>query len=170
VTTVAPTAVTTAEPSAENTVVKGDVQTVGNAEYTVTDTKSNAVAYTAKADKKANVTIPDTVTITVNGTEVTYKVTSIADNAFKNDKTVKKVTIGSNITTIGKNVFKGCKNLKTITISSKKLTAKNVSKSAFKGIPNSKKVTVKVPKSKYKAYKTLLRKKGLGSKVKIKAY
>jgi hypothetical protein len=139
-------------------------------EYTVTDTDSNTAAYTAPTDKKATVKIPDSVTITVNGEEVTYKVTSIADNAFQNNKTVKKVTIGSNIQSIGKNVFKGCKNLKTITIKSKKLTAKNISKSAFKGIPNSKKVTVKVPKSKYKAYKKLLKKKGLGSKVKIKAY
>ena len=103
--------------------------------------------------------------MTVDG--VTYKVTAIADNAFKNNKKVTKVVIPDNIITIGKNAFNGCSKLKTIQIKSTKLTSKSISKNAFKGI--SKKVTIKVPKKKLKAYKKLFRKKGLSKKVKMKS-
>lgn len=46
------------------------------------------------------------------------------------------------------------------------LTAKRVGSKALKGM--SAKGTIKVPKSKRKAYKVLLRKKGIGKKVKVK--
>jgi len=46
------------------------------------------------------------------------------------------------------------------------LKLKNVGKKAFKGI-NSKAV-IKVPKSKYKTYKNILTKRGVGKKVKFK--
>ena len=96
---------------------------------------------------------------------VTYKVTSIAKKAFKNNKKLKKVTIGANITTIGANAFAGCKNLKTVDIKSKKL--KSVGKNAFKGIH--KKAVFKVPAKKLKAYKKLLNSKaGIKKTMKIK--
>ena len=90
--------------------------------------------------------------------------------AFKNNKTITKVTIGSNITSIGKQAFSGCKNLKTITIKTKNLTAKSVGAKAFAkaGSSNYKKLTVKVPKSKKTLYKKLLKKKGLSPKAKFK--
>lgn len=135
------------------------------ADYTVSgsDSKNPTVEYKAASNKKAkNVTVPDTVEI--NG--VKYKVTSIAKNAFKGNKKLTKVTIGSNIETIGKNAFNGCKNLKTVTIKSKKLTSKSVGNGAFKGI--NKKATVKVPKGKAASYKKLFKKKGLPSKAKVK--
>ena len=123
------------------------------------------VTYNAPVDnKEKDIIIPDTVTI--NG-EI-YKVTKIADNAFKGNKTVTNITIGSNVKTIGKNAFSGCKKLKTIVIKSKMLTDKKISKKAFKGI--SKKTVIKVPKKKMAAYKKLLKKKGLSSKNKIKGY
>ena len=134
--------------------------------YVVTskDGKNPTVTYSGNQDKKAKtITVPSTVTI--DG--VTYKVTAIADNAFKNNKKVTKVVIPSNIITIGKNAFNGCSKLKTIQIKSTKLTSKSISKNAFKGI--SKKVTIKVPKKKLKAYKKLFRKKGLSKKVKMKS-
>ncbi len=135
--------------------------------------------------KKKTVSIPST--IKVDG--IKYKVTSIAKHAFKNNKYVTKVTIGKYVKTIGANAFYkctkinaltigqsvttisskafyGCKKLKNITVKTKKLTAKKVGKNAFKGIHS--KATIKVPKSKYKAYKTLLKKKGVGKKVKFK--
>lgn len=183
----------------------------GTASFVVTgtDEKNLAVAYAGATNKKAK-TIKVPSTVKVNG--VTYQVTAIANNAFKNNKTVTKVTIPKSVTTIGKNAFSGCtkiktisigskvttiganafkgcksltkitlpdkttkiganafngcKNLKMITIKSKKLTLKSVSKNAFKGI--SSKVTIKVPKGKTKAYKTLLRKRGLSKKVTVK--
>lgn len=112
--------------------------------------------------KKKAVTVPNT--IVVNG--VTCKVTSIAAKAFKGNKTLTKVTIPSNIKSIGKQAFFGCKKLKSITIKTKLLTSKTVGSKAFKGIYA--KVTVKVPKNKRKAYKTLLKSKGVDNKAKFK--
>ena len=86
--------------------------------YKVTE-QGTAVAYMAPNDKKqSTVKIPATVTID----HITYKVTAVSDNAFKNNKSVKKVTIGSNVTTIGKNAFSGCSKLQTVTIGKKVTT------------------------------------------------
>lgn len=156
--------------------------------YKVTDAKSKipTVQYVApNSNATSIVTIPATVTID----KVTYKVTSIADNAFKGNKKIKKmvigdniisigknafakcanltsITIGKNVIKIGKNAFSGCKKLKSVLIKSKKLTTKSVAKGAFSGI--GKKTVVKVPKSMYKTYKKLLLAKGLNKKVKVK--
>ncbi len=167
------------------------------------------VEFTKPSNANAkSVTIPDT--IQANGT--TYKVTSIAPSAFKNNKYLTKVKIGRNVAKIGANAFSGCKKLKKVTlgsgltsinakafykcvnltkitipgsvekigkqafsacpqlksivIKSTKLTTKNVGSKAFSKIY--KKVTVKVPKKSLKAYKRLLRKKGLSFSAKIK--
>ena len=53
---------------------------------------------------------------------MTYKITQIADNAFRNNKKITKVTIGNNIRSIGNNAFRGTARLKTVVI------GKNVSK------------------------------------------
>lgn len=65
-----------------------------------------------KKGTKGAVSIPDTITIN----KVTYKVTSIARNAFKNNKKITKVKMGSNILTIGANAFYGCSKLTGVTI------------------------------------------------------
>lgn len=175
---------TSPSPQPKGTNLKDDT----GAAYKVTSAngKTPAVQYIApKSGTKGTVTVPSEVTI--DG--VTYKVTSIAGNAFKGTKKIKKIVIGSNITSIGKNAFAGCtsltsitigknvtkigknaftgcKKLKSITIKTKKLTTKTVKKGAFNGI--SKKVVVKVPKSKYKTYKKLLPAKGLKKAAKIR--
>ena len=174
----------TPSPQPKGTNLKDDT----GAAYKVTSAngKTPAVQYLApKSGTKGTVTVPSEVTI--DG--VTYKVTSIAGNAFKGTKKIKKIVIGSNITSIGKNAFAGCtsltsitigknvtkigknaftgcKKLKSIIIKTKKLTTKTVKKGAFNGI--SKKVVVKVPKSKYKTYKKLLPAKGLKKAAKIR--
>ena len=153
---------TTPQLPKKGDVVKDDKTSV---KVEVSDVKKKEVEYKEPDGKKAKtVSIPATVKI--NG--VTYKVTKIADNAFKNNKTVTKVTVGSNIKTIGSNAFNGCKKLKTIKITSTKLTSKPVSKNAFKGL--TKATTIKVPKKKLSAYKKLFKQKGLSSKVKVKGY
>ena len=153
---------------------------------TTSDLTKGTVTYVAPTDAKATtVTIPATVVI--DG--VTYKVTAIEKNAFKNNKYIKKVIIGNNIITIGDNAFYGCKKLKTVTIGksvtkigskafygcskiktltikSTKLTTKKIGSKAFTKTP--KKMTVKVPKSKLKSYKKLLKAKGVNSRAKIK--
>lgn len=56
--------------------------------------------------------------VTVNAVTIegkSYKVTSIATNAFKGAK-MTTLTIGDNVTTINKNAFNNCKALKTVTI------------------------------------------------------
>lgn len=81
--------------------------------YVVADSGKKQVEYTGPVDKNAKkVSIPDT--ITWDG--ITYKVTAIAEDAFKNNKKITSVTIGSNVTTIGNSAFYGCKKVKKVTI------------------------------------------------------
>lgn len=129
--------------------------------YTVTKSglSKGEVAYRAPKNKKiTSVTIPATVKIE----NVTYNVTSIKVNAFKNCKKLKKATIGKNIKSIGKNAFYGCSKLKNITIKTTKLTNKSVGSKAFAKIYS--KAQFKVPKKKLSAYKKLLKKKGVTGK------
>ena len=95
-----------------------------------------------------------TVPATAKKYGVTYKVTSIAANAFAKNKKLKKVTIGKNIKTIGKKAFFKCKNLKKVIIKTKVL--RKIGKYAFKGIH--KKAAFSFPKKKGKKYKNLLKK------------
>lgn len=100
-------------------------------------------------------------TVTIKSTALS----GIGNNAFSGCKALKKVTIPKTVKKIGKNAFKNCKSLKQITIKSKYLTKKTVGKDAFKGI--SAKAKIKVPGSKVKAYKSLLKSKGVSGKAKI---
>ena len=120
-----------------------------------TDKKPTVTYISTKKTGKASITIPSS--IEVNG--VKYQVTSIADNAFRKNKKLKKITIGKEIVSIGKRAFEGCKNLKEIVIETEKLKAKTVGKKAF--AKTSSEVVVNVPKKKAKEYKKLLRKRGL---------
>lgn len=97
--------------------------------YQVTNNEVNGetVVYTKSSNKNAkSITIPATVTI--GGIE--YKVTSIANDAFKNNKKLTKITIGNNVTSIGKNAFYGCKKLKTVKMGKNVTT---IGSNAFKG-------------------------------------
>jgi len=110
---------------------------------------------------------------------VTYKVTSIGAKAFKGNKKITKATIGKNVKTIGASAFAKCTKIAQVTINAKGL--KSIGKNAFNGDKKLKKVIIKstklkkigkkaflrkggkkivfkVPKSKKKAYKKLLKK------------
>ena len=113
-----------------------------------------------ESEGASKVNIPATVTIEGSA----YKVTSIANNAFKGDTDLKQLTIGANVTKIGKNAFAGCKNLKKITIKSKII--KTFGSKAFSKV--NAKATVTVPKAKKAAYKKSLKKAGLPAKAKVK--
>lgn len=150
-------------PTSSGAGVSSDREQIATG-MTVTDTKTKStytvsgsaadgytVTYVRPSAKNVkNVIIPSTVT--VNG--VSCKVISIAANAFKGQKKLKKVTIGDNVTSIGKKAFFGCKNLKKIVIKSKKL--KKVQAKAFAKI--NQKAKIKVPKNKKKAYSKILKK------------
>lgn len=156
------------DPSTDNQVKdKGTKITNKKQNVVVKVTSANKnnpeAAYQRPQDKtKEKISIPKS--IVKDG--VTYKITSIADNAFKGNKKVKSITVPVSVKKIGKNVFYNCKNLKTIVIKSKKLNSKNVHAKAFRGI--AKGTVIKVSASKYKAYKKLFKKKGLNAQVKIK--
>lgn len=110
---------TPVKPTPEKPIVKplkkGDVVSDDSkaAKVQVISTSKKTVAYKAPVNKKAKtVSIPATVKI--RGKK--YKVTQISEGAFKNNKKVTKVTIGSNVSKISKNAFNGAIKLKTVTM------------------------------------------------------
>lgn len=94
--------------------------------YSVTKAGSAVAFADAKNTNKTTLVIPSTIKI--GG--ITYKVTSVANNAFKNNKKLKKVTISGNITSIGAGAFQGCTALRTVVIGSK---VKTIGAKAFYG-------------------------------------
>lgn len=133
--------------------------------YTITKTgKTGGTVTYAKptGENVTSVTIPSTITI--GG--ITYKVTAIAPNAFKNCKRLQKVTIGGNIQTIGKAAFSGCSKLKTVNLGNNVTTIDNqafykctaltkviipakvakIGKKAFCGCKKLKNITIKTKK------------------------
>lgn len=168
--TIAPTTEPTGKPtetakpgaSAKNAIktkkVGSKLKGKNGVQYIVTSSKKDkpTVAYKiSKKSKKSKIIIPKSVTVA----GVKYLVTSIDDNAFKDNTTINEITIGKQIKSIGKNAFDGCENLKKIIIKSEKLKAGNVGKNAFAN--GSDKVIVKTSKKKLEAYKKLLKKRGI---------
>ena len=140
---------------------KGTTLTISSKKIKIKVTSSSkknpTVTITKFTDKKAKkLTIP--ATVKVKG--VTYKVTAVSDKAFKGNKKLTTVTIGSNVTKIGKEAFSGCKNLKKITVTTGKL--KTISNNAFKGINKKATITVKGTKKAKTALKKQLKKKSVG--------
>ena len=166
----------------KGSVKNGEKVSVSKAEYQVTDAGKKTVEYVkSKTNKSSRVSIPAKVTIDGKS----YKVVSVAKKAFKNDKNLKTVTIGSNVKTISQEAFAGCKNLtkvtlgkgvtkieskafyqckklRTITVKTNKLTAAKVGNNAFgKG---AQKPTLKMSAKLRKKYKGIFAKKGLSKK------
>ncbi len=98
------------------TPAKGKTVKVSGAYYKITksgDSKTAEVQYVKPADKKkSNVSIPDTVNIS----HVTCKVTSIAANAFRDNKYIKSVRMGKYVAAIGDNGFQNCRKLGKVTL------------------------------------------------------
>lgn len=123
----------------------GTKYTVGGNQYTVL--KAGLTVRFSKANPKAKtVTIPNT--ITVDG--ISYKVTEVGANAFKNNKKVKKVTIGANVVKIANKSFNKCPSLRNVIIKTTLLTKKTASKKCFSKVH--KKMIIKVPKKVKKTY------------------
>lgn len=153
------------EPEVSEESLIGMKVTKGALEYVVTGVQAEkaTVECTGLPNRnKKQVAIP--ASITVDG--VTYKVTGIAENAFKNNKSLTKVTIGSNVTTIRVGAFSGCSKLKSVTIGKNVTTignrafykcssfarivipakVKKIGKQAFYGCKKLKRITVKTTK------------------------
>ncbi len=90
------------------------------------------------------------------------KVTKIGKSAFEGCKKINSAVISAGVKSIGSKAFANCSKLKIITIKTTKLTTKNVGSQAFKGINS--KATIKVPAKKIKAYRSLLKKRGVTGK------
>ena len=166
------TKIDTSKNEYSQTIIKGELpkkgykKVIGNVKYKVTKsskTKGTVSVIGAKNKKQKSITIPSTVNI--NG--YTFKVTAIADKAFKKNTKLATVTIGSNVKTVGKEAFRDCKKLKKITVKSKVVS--KVGKNAFKNIK--KNATIKLPKmtkKKFNKYKKKFMNKGQAKTVKIK--
>ncbi len=118
---------------------------VGENQYTVT--KAGSEVCLSKADTKSKaITVPSTI----KAKGITYKVTSIGTNAFKNCKKLTKATIGANVKVIKAKAFNNCPKLKTVTIKTALLTKKTASKKCFSKV--SKRMVIKSPKKVKKTY------------------
>lgn len=123
----------------------GTKYTVGGNQYTVL--KAGLSVRFSKANPKAKtVTIPNT--IKVDG--ISYKVVEVGANAFKNNKKVKKVTIGANVVKIANKAFNKCPSLRNVIIKTTLLTKKTASKKCFNKVH--KKMVIKVSKKVKKSY------------------
>ena len=128
----------------------GTVYTIARNQYRIT--KIGAEVSLIKTNAKAkSINIP--ATIKANG--ITYKVTTIAAKAFKQNKKLQSVTVGANVKSISNNAFFKCLSLKTVNLKTVLLTSKTASKKAFKGA--NKKLVIKVPKKVKKSYKKIFK-------------
>ena len=118
---------------------------VGGNQYTVTKVGSEVCFSKANAKARA-ITVPSTI----KAKGITYKVTSIGTNAFKNCKKLTKATIGANVKVIKAKAFNNCPKLKAVTIKTALLTKKTASKKCFSKV--SKRMVIKVPKKVKMAY------------------
>lgn len=94
--------------------------------YSVTKAGSAVAFVRTKDANKTTFSIPSTV----KAGGVTYKVTSVADNAFKNNKRLRKVTVSGNVTSIGVSAFQGCTVLRTVNLGA---NVKTIGAQAFYG-------------------------------------
>ena len=123
---------------------------VGGNQYTVT--KAGSEVRFSKANAKARaITVPSTI----KAKGITYKVTSIGTNAFKNCKKLTKATIGANVKVIKAKAFNNCPKLKTVTIKTALLTKKTASRRCFSKV--SKRMVIKSPKKVKRAYAVIFK-------------
>lgn len=133
------------------------IDTPANPAPIITDSPkvSDNIQNTAASFKKAG--------LVYKITDAKKKTVSVAGVTKKNvkkvviPKKVKNAGVSYKVTSIAKNAFKNCKKLKTLTIKSTGI--KSIKKNAFSGCR--KKVNVKLPKSKSKVYTKMLKKSGL---------
>ncbi|WP_310605152.1 InlB B-repeat-containing protein [Anaerosporobacter sp.] len=136
-------------------------------------TSKNQVACIGTTDKKAtSITIVNS--FVYKG--ITYKVTSVAKNAFRGNEKITTVKIGNNVKTISNTAFYKCPNLSKVTIGTGLISIGNdafcfvndncvitINSTKLKTVKTAinhgtKNMVIKVPKSKLKEYKKLFAK------------
>ena len=110
------------ESTTGSTMTVGSEQKSGKGIYRITGTRKTVTFVKPLNDKNTFFNVPASVKLA----DGRYKVTAIDKNAFKNNRKLKKVTIGNKVTKIGAGAFSGAKNLKAITIKSKLLKSEKM--------------------------------------------
>jgi len=127
--------------------------------YAVED---DCVVLTAIEATTTTASIP--ASVKVNGEFV--PVTSVGDGAMKDNTSVKTVKLADTITSIGEDAFSGAKNLNTIKLSA---NITEIAPGAFDGIKAKATFIISAATDKeFEALVELLKKSGVGSKVKFK--
>lgn len=103
----------------------------GNVSYKITKNPDGTISVSiSDLNGVTDVVIPNEIYL--NGKA--YPITSIGDSAFKNNKTIRTVTIPGNVTTIGNSAFEGCSNLTKVSLAPKGLVT--IGNKAFKNCVN----------------------------------
>lgn len=122
----------------KNTLKKGDTFTVNNVKYKILTYNGlegtvSVIGYNKKASKI-------TFKSKIKKENVTFKVTTIAKNAFKKCSILKgSVSLPDTITKIDSNAFYGCKNIKKVTLGK---NLKSIGAKAFYGCSKLSKVDI----------------------------
>lgn len=115
----------------------------------------------ADGKKRVTVTVPGQIKVN----ELSYRVTTLDEGCFRNNKKLRTVTLGANVQKIGANAFAGCTKLKSVKIKSEGLT--KIANGAFSGIaPNA---VIHVPRSRLAKYRKMVKNSG-NKTARIKAY
>ena len=149
-------------PITEDAPALGDTRTINYITYQVIKTTASDPRVCAVGCTKqtlTTLTIPDRITF--GG--VSYRVTRIGKNAFRDMPKLNTLTMGKNVMKIERAAFYNCPKLKTITVSSKKITS--IGEKAFSKIYV--KAKVNVPNSNVKKYKKYLLDAGLSTYAKV---
>lgn len=150
----------------DTNVTEGKTFDKGNFCYKVTGEAGQTVQVTALKNKKLTA-VKINNSVSFGGRN--YKITSVASSAFKGNKTIKTMLIGTNVTEIGSNAFAGCTRLKKATFG-RKVT--NIGEKAFFGCKKLKNLIfkgVKAPKIGSQAFQGIRKKYKLTISKKMKA-
>ena len=89
------------------TFANAHVFEIGGVYYNIISETTNVEVCAGETFYSGNIEIPPTVTYS----ELTYNVTRIGENAFKNCTGLTSISIPESVESIGKDAFKGCSNL-----------------------------------------------------------
>lgn len=131
-------------------------------EYLCSEIDDTSVKINSYKASKKTVTIPETVDVYPN----TYSITAIGSNVLGLTDSIKAVKLSSRITTIEENAFKNEKKIKKIEIYAANL--QSVGKYAFKGIYSKAQIILIGTQKECENAEALIRASVIGKKIKIK--
>lgn len=140
---------------------KGDIITIGNLVYKISSITDKRVRVMRLVDENVStLVIPNSVSFGGR----TYSVTCVNANAFRGNRYLKKVTLGSKMRSVEHYAFYNCPKLAKVVIKSKDLV--NISNYAFKKTKTSLKVYVPT-RGLIASYRSLMLDGGMSRKAKV---